>query len=227
MSTIRGGVEQSRERLVALVLLLQRAWQYGAVDPRGDPSRSQDRRVPGVGQGSRRRSVPTKGPTRRCAKSSNGTRPVFATWASISRPSPTTTVRWATGSTQERLRAAALTSLPPRNGSSSWPCAFCGFGTSGRVQCLRRSPGERRWPGGFELLHPGTARVAICGAALAFDYHSRRTSKARLVEPLVIDVFNGATYLVARVKGTDEIKGYRFSRMTSMPVVLPTPLRRR
>ena len=31
MSTIRGGVEQSRERLVALVLLLQRAWQYGAL----------------------------------------------------------------------------------------------------------------------------------------------------------------------------------------------------
>ena len=31
MSTIRGGVEQSRERLVALVLLLQRAWGYGAL----------------------------------------------------------------------------------------------------------------------------------------------------------------------------------------------------
>ena len=31
MSAIRGGVEQSRERLVALVLLLQRAWQYGAL----------------------------------------------------------------------------------------------------------------------------------------------------------------------------------------------------
>jgi hypothetical protein len=31
MSSIRGGVEQSRERLIALVLLLQRAWQYGAL----------------------------------------------------------------------------------------------------------------------------------------------------------------------------------------------------
>jgi len=31
MSSIRGGVEQSRERLIALVLLLQRAWQYGSL----------------------------------------------------------------------------------------------------------------------------------------------------------------------------------------------------
>ena len=29
MSTIRGGIEQSRERLVALILLLQRAWSDG------------------------------------------------------------------------------------------------------------------------------------------------------------------------------------------------------
>jgi len=29
------------------------------------------------------------------------------------------------------------------------------------------------------------------------------------------------TYLIARVKGTEEIKGYRFSRITSMPIVLP------
>ena len=34
-------------------------------------------------------------------------------------------------------------------------------------------------------------------------------------------MFNGASYLVARVKDSREIKGYRFSRMTSMPVVLP------
>ena len=31
MSTLRGAVEQSRERLIALVLLLERAWQYGAL----------------------------------------------------------------------------------------------------------------------------------------------------------------------------------------------------
>ena len=58
--------------------------------------------------------------------------------------------------------------------------------------------------------------------ALAFDYLSA-ANKPRLVEPLVIDVFNGASYLVARVKDTSEIKGYRFSRMTSMPAVLPDP----
>jgi proteasome accessory factor C len=55
---------------------------------------------------------------------------------------------------------------------------------------------------------------------MAFDYFSA-SNRPRLVEPLVIDVFYGAAYLVARVKDTDEIKGYRFTRMTSMPLVLP------
>jgi proteasome accessory factor C len=56
--------------------------------------------------------------------------------------------------------------------------------------------------------------------AITFDYQSG-ANKPRVVEPLLIDVFNGVSYLIARVKGTEEIKGYRFSRMTSMPVVLP------
>ena len=55
---------------------------------------------------------------------------------------------------------------------------------------------------------------------LSFDYHSS-ARKARVVEPLVIEVFRGTPYLVARVAGTDEVKGYRLSRMTSTPVVLP------
>ena len=53
-------------------------------------------------------------------------------------------------------------------------------------------------------------------------------NKTRVVEPLVIDVFNGASYLVARVKWHRRDQGLPLlSRMTSMPVVLPDALRGR
>ncbi len=42
--------------------------------------------------------------------------------------------------------------------------------------------------------------------ALAFDYQSG-ANKPRVVEPLLFDVFNGVSYLIARVKDGDEIKG--------------------
>jgi predicted DNA-binding transcriptional regulator YafY len=97
--------------------------------------------------------------------------------------------------------------------------SFYGFGTSGAFSVFNDVPAS---DGGLEASNYYTPvlRALNLRRALAFDYLSA-SSKARLVEPLVIDVFNGASYLVARVKDTDEIKGYRFSRFTSMPVVLP------
>ena len=96
---------------------------------------------------------------------------------------------------------------------------FCGFGASGAFSVFNEVPAS---DGGLEssMYYTPVMRALNLHRALAFDYQSG-ANKPRLVEPLLIDVFNGVTYLIARVKGTQEIKGYRFSRITSMPVVLP------
>ncbi|MDE3065197.1 MAG: WYL domain-containing protein [Acidobacteriota bacterium] len=93
-----------------------------------------------------------------------------------------------------------------------------GFGARGAFSVFADEPAV---DGGLEfsnyytpVLHALRARRAI-----SFGYHSS-SHKTRVVEPLVIEVFHGTPYLVARVAGTDEIKGYRFSRMTTTPVVL-------
>jgi proteasome accessory factor C len=96
---------------------------------------------------------------------------------------------------------------------------FCGFGASGVFSLFNDGPAS---DGGLEFTNYYTPvlRALHLRRALSFDYRSS-TNKNRLVEPLTIGHFKGATYLVARVKGTDEVKGYRFTRMTSMPLVLP------
>jgi proteasome accessory factor C len=96
---------------------------------------------------------------------------------------------------------------------------FCGFGASGVFSLFNDGPAS---DGGLEFTNYYTPvlRALHLRRTLSFDYRSS-TNKNRLVEPLTIGHFKGATYLVARVKGTDEVKGYRFTRMTSMPLVLP------
>ena len=109
----------------------------------------------------------------------------------------------------------------PTRSRASWRLAlrFCGFGSTGAFSVFNDAPAS---DGGLEfsnVLHARPARPQGTGAGWA-SRTTRRRNKTRVVEPLVIEVFRGTPYLVARVAGTDEIKGYRFSRMTSMPVVL-------
>jgi len=218
MSTIRGGVEQSRERLVALVLLLQRAWQYG---PLTQEEILRDLKIDEY-------PASAKGP--RKVRAYEGTE---------------TTVRQKFERDKARIRELGfeIETVPHDDGAVGYKIdpssgyappihfsveeervvklalAFCGFGTSGAFSVFNEVPAS---DGGLEASNYYTPvlRAFNLKRALAFDYVSA-TKKPRLVEPLVIDVFNGATYLVARVKDTQEIKGYRFTRMTSMPVVLP------
>ncbi|MFY9781968.1 MAG: WYL domain-containing protein [Acidimicrobiales bacterium] len=218
MSTIRGGVEQSRERLVALVLLLQRAYQYGALTQDEILRDLKIDEYPASAKG------PRKIPAYEGADA---------------------TVRQKFERDKARIRDLGfeIETLPNDDGSVGYridprsgyapllyftpaeervvklSLSFCGFGTSGAFSVFNDVPAS---DGGLEASNYYTPvlRALNVHRALAFDYLSA-TSKARLVEPLVIDVFNGASYLVARVKDTDEIKGYRFSRITSMPVVLP------
>ncbi|HEY5265906.1 MAG TPA: WYL domain-containing protein [Acidimicrobiales bacterium] len=218
MSTIRGGVEQSRERLVALVLLLQRAWQYGPIT---QEEILRDLRIDEY-------PVSAKGP--RKVRAYEGTE---------------TTVRQKFERDKARIRELGfeIETVPHDDGMVGYKIdpssgyappihfsaeeervvkmalAFCGFGSSGAFSVFNEVPAS---DGGLESSNYYTPvlRAFNLKRALAFDYLSA-TKKPRLVEPLVIDVFRGATYLVARVKDTQEIKGYRFTRMTSMPVVLP------
>jgi proteasome accessory factor C len=95
---------------------------------------------------------------------------------------------------------------------------FCGFGANGAFSLFNEGPAGG---GGLEFTNYYTPvlRALNLRRALSYDYQSS-TNKTRVVEPLAVGVFSGVSYLVARVRGTHEIKGYRFNRMTSMPVVL-------
>lgn len=95
---------------------------------------------------------------------------------------------------------------------------FCGFGAAGAFSLFNEGPGG---DGGLEFTNYYTPllRALNLRRVVRFDYRSS-SEKTREVEPLVVGVFEGAAYLVGKVKGTQEIKGYRIMRMTSMPVVL-------
>jgi len=96
-----------------------------------------------------------------------------------------------------------------------------GFGSTGAFSVFGEGPAG---DGGLEFSNYYTPvlRALNLRRALVFDYRSA-ANKSRTVEPLAIEVFRGTPYLVARVRGTDEVKGYRFSRISSMPAVLLEP----
>ena len=95
---------------------------------------------------------------------------------------------------------------------------FCGFGKSGAFSVFNEGPAG---DGGLEFssyLTPAIRAIKI-RRQLTFEYQST-VRKERTVEPLEILHESGSSYLVAREVGGGKVKGYRFSRMTSMPVVL-------
>ncbi|HVA53633.1 MAG TPA: WYL domain-containing protein [Acidimicrobiales bacterium] len=218
MSTIRGGIEQSRERLVALVLLLQRAFQYGPIT---QEEILRDLKIDEY-------PVAAKGPRKiRAYEGAESTvRQKFERDKARIRELgfDIETVSKDDGSVGYRIDPASgyaplIYFTPEEERVVKLALSFCGFGKSGAFSVFNDVPAS---DGGLAASNYYTPvlRALHLRRALAFEYLSA-ANKARLVEPLVIDVFDGATYLVARVKDTREIKGYRFTRMTSMPVVLP------
>jgi proteasome accessory factor C len=219
MSSIRGGVEQSRERLVALVLLLQRAWTESK--PLTQEEIVRDLKIDEY-------PVASKGPKKIQAYEGNegAVRQKFErdkarirelgfdiATVTLADDSVGYTIDPSSGyapvihfsESEQRVVQSAL--------------RFCGFGSSGAFSVFNDAPAS---DGGLEYsaYYTPVVRALKLHRALTFQYQSS-TNKMRVVEPLVLDVFNGTAYLVARVKGTNEVKGYRMSRMTSMPVVLP------
>ncbi|MGA7835506.1 MAG: WYL domain-containing protein [Acidimicrobiales bacterium] len=218
MSTIRGGVEQSRERLVALVLLLQRAWQYGALTQEEILRELMIDEYP----------VSAKGPRKvRAYEGQESTvRQKFERDKARIRELgfEIDTVTNDDGSVGYRIDpssgyAPTIYFSPDEERVVRLALRFCGFGKSGAFSVFNDLPAS---DGGLAASNYYTPilRALNLRRTLAFDYLSG-ANKPRVVEPLVIDVVNGTSYLVARVKDTREIKGYRLSRMTSMPVVLP------
>ena len=218
MSTIRGGVEQSRERLVALVLLLQRAWQYGALTQEEILRDLKIDEYPAAAKGPRK--------IRAYEGLESTVRQKFERDKARIRDLgfEIETVTNDDGSVGYKIDpksgyAPQIYFSPEEERVVKLALSFCGFGKSGAFSVFNDVPAS---DGGLEASNYYTPvlRALNLRRALAFEYLSA-TNKPRLVEPLVIDVFGGASYLVARVKDTSEIKGYRFTRMTSMPVVLP------
>jgi len=218
MSSIRGGVEQSRERLIALVLLLQRAWQYG---PLTQEQIVRDLLIDEY-------PVSANGPRKVHAYEGNegAVRQKFERDKARIRELgfEIETVANDDGSVGYKIDpssgyAPLIYFTPEEERVVKLALRLCGFGSSGAFSVFNEMAAS---DGGLEssMYYTPVLRALHLHRALAFDYQSG-ANKPRMVEPLLITVFGGVSYLVARVCGSDEIKGYRFSRMTSMPTVLP------
>ncbi len=218
MSSIRGGVEQSRERLIALVLLLQRAWQYGAL--------TQDQIVRELKIDEYPMSA--KGPHKVLAYEGNE----GAVRQKFERDKARIRELGFEIETESHDDGGVGYKIDPSSGYApliyftpdeervvKLALRLCGFGSSGAFSVFNEVPAS---DGGLEssMYFTPVLRALHLHRSLTFDYQSG-ANKPRMVDPLLIGVFGGVSYLVARVMGAEEIKGYRFSRMTSMPIVLP------
>ncbi len=218
MSSIRGGIEQSRERLVALVLLLQRAWSDGR--PLTQEEIIRDLKVDEY-------PVSSKGPKKiRAYEGNDGAvrqkferdkariRELGFDIETVNLPGDAVGYRIDPASGY----APAIHFSDDERRVVQLSLRFCGFGASGAFSVFNEMPAS---DGGLEFssYYTPVVRALHQHRVLRFDYQSS-ANKQRTVEPLVIGVFSGVSYLVARVRGTQEIKGYRLSRFTSMPEVL-------
>lgn len=95
---------------------------------------------------------------------------------------------------------------------------FSGGGVNGVFSVFNELPASDASIETSRFLTP-LIRGAKAKRAVSFDYQSK-SNKKRVVEPLLIGVFDDIAYLVARTQGSSEIKGYRINRITSMPQVL-------
>ncbi len=217
MSSPRVGAEPSRERIVALVLLLQRA--YADARPLTQDEIVRDLRIDEF-------PATSKFPKKVAAYVGNDTavrqkferdkariRDLGFQIETVTRPDelvgyqidPSSGYSPPIHFTPEERRVVA-TAL-----------GFCGFGKSGAFSVFNDGPAG---DGGLEysaFLTPAIRAIKV-RRQLRFEYQSS-VRKERLVEPLEILHEAGRSYLVAREVGGGMIKGYRFSRITSMPVV--------
>jgi len=219
MSTYRAVNEQSRERIIALLLLLERA--FTEHKPLTQEEILRDLKIDEY-------PVASKGPkkVRAYEGSDTAVRQKFERDKARIREFgfevetvvlPDDTVGYQVDPASAYAPAIHFTEAEQR--VVQLALRFCGFGHSGAFSVFNEVPAG---DGGLEYsaYYNPVVRAQRLGRAISFEYQSS-VKKTRIVEPLITQHLNGISYLVARVAGTDEVKGYRFSRMTSMPVVLP------
>ena len=216
MNTMRSGVEQSRERLVALVLLLQRAWRHGVLTQDEIVRELKIDEFP----------VSARGPRKVLAYTGNegAVRQKFERDKAKIRDLgfEIETVTNDGGGVGYRIDPASgyaplIYFSPDEERVVKLALRFSGFGATGLFSVFNEGPaGDSAMPA--STYYTPALRSLKLHRVLSFNYHST-SERVRVVEPLLISVFGASTYLIARVRGTDEIKGFRFSRMTSMPLV--------
>ncbi len=217
MAAIRGEVEVRRERLTALVLMLQSASRAAPLTQEAITENLKVDEFPATSKAPRK-VLAYQG-------SAVATRQKFERDKSDIRELgfPIETVALDDGATGYWIDPSAAYAppihfTPEESRVVQLALRLSGFGSRGAFSIFGDAPLA---DGGLEFSNYYTPVLHALRARrrLSFDYHSS-ARKTRVVEPLVIEVFRGTPYLVARVAGTDEVKGYRLSRMTSTPVVL-------
>ncbi len=218
MSSPRAGVEPSRERIVALVLLLQRAFTDNRpltqdeivrdlkIDEYPATSRSPKKVGAYLGNDTAVRQKFERDKAR--------IRDLGFQIETVVRPDDLVGYQIDPSSGY----APPIHFTPQENRVVATALGFCGFGKSGAFSVFNDGPAG---DGGLEFsafLTPAIRAIKV-RRAVSFEYQSS-VRKVRVVEPLEILHEGGTSYLVAREVGGGMIKGYRFSRMTSMPVVL-------
>ncbi len=219
MSSLRAGAEPSRERIVALVLLLQRA--FSDARPLTQDEIVRDLKVDEY-------PATSKNPKKVAAYVGNDTavrqkferdkariRDLGFQIETVTRPDDLVGYQIDPSSGY----SPPIHFTPAERRVVATALGFCGFGKSGAFSVFNDGPAG---DGGLEFsafLTPAIRAIKV-RRRLSFEYQSS-VRKERVVEPLEILHEAGRSYLVAREVGGGLIKGYRFSRITSMPVVLP------
>lgn len=213
---IRNAVEESRERLVALALLLQSATQQRPLTQETIVSELLIDEYPVKSSGPRKVRAYQGGDVATRQKFERDKAKIRELGMQIE------TVVLGDGSVgywveSDAMYAPPLALTEAEQRVVRLALRLCGFGRSGAFSLFDEGPAPDTGLEFSNYYNP-VLRALRLGRVLAFDYQSS-ANKLRVVEPLALRVINGATYLVARVRGTAEVKGYRMTRITSMPVV--------
>lgn len=218
MSSPRAGTESSRERIVALVLLLQRA--YSDARPLTQDEIVHDLKIdeyPATSKAPKKVSAYLGNDTairQKFERDKARIRDLGFQIETVTRPDDLIGYQIDPSSGY----SAPIHFTPEERRVVATALGFCGFGKSGAFSVFNDGPAG---DGGLEFsafLTPAIRAIKV-RRRLSFEYQSS-VRKERVVEPFEILHEAGRSYLVAREVGAGLIKGYRFSRMTSMPVVL-------
>lgn len=217
MSAPRAGAEPSRERIVALVLLLQRAFTDSR--PLTQDEIVRDLRIdeyPATSKNPKKVLAYEGGEAavrQKFERDKARIRDLGFQIETVTRPDDLIGYQIDPSSGY----APPIHFTPAEGRVVATALGFCGFGKSGAFSVFNDGPAG---DGGLEFsayLTPAVRAIKL-RRTLSFDYQSS-VRKSREVQPLTILHEAGRSYLVAREVGGGLIKGYRFSRMTSMPVV--------